>query len=508
MSKPPSAAAHTRLRLGPAGWRVFCVALAAGALAKGGAFLPIYSIDDFQFLLNEPLFDRMVSDGRPGQAAIMSLFSALGFKSLDAPLLSTTLGLVAFALLGTGLVRHWGIPTRGWLPLAVACLIAVHPYSTEIFTFRMALGTYSIAIVLLALLLLHRRWSRRGILGGALSFALALSIYQSVIHFAVMAALMATAIRLGRLRRGAGGRSFPRLGHRHYGFIASVVLGTGIYLVAAVGAAAVSGRPTSPRTQLLSPVNVGPRLEAAAEVLRYRLWQADPLVAVAVKRLLLALLAAALVSIAVRSRPWGDRRRLAAAVAVVILLACGVAWTLGLSWVLAEFWPVPRTLSHIALLWSAALAIAMVGAPPAARRLLAGVAGLALLAFVGTDNRILSEQQRINRRDAATAIRIVARFETLPNLDKVARLAFVGSLSGYSHAMGTHDMDLNLSAFAAAWSPVPLVLETSGYSWIPIKGPKGRAPAVEYCRGVAPWPGPQSVAVQGDLAIVCLSRPE
>jgi len=490
---------------GRAGWRVFFTALVAGCVAKGAAFLPLYAVDDYRFLLQEPIFNRMLAEGRFGQWLVMKLFGALGFGTVHAGIFSTALGLVAFAGLGTAVIHHWGLPMRGWLPMMAASLVAIHPYSAEIFTFRAVLATYALSILLLTLLLLPRRWNGAGLLVGTLVFMLALSIYQSVLHFALMVFLLALAVRLSRQRRIRVPSAAGWWTDRHYGFIACVVFGTGIYFVAAAVARTLASLHATSRSQLLSSAAAATRLREIGDVLLYRFWQKDPMITILTKRLLLALLVLAVTQIVLRAHPWDRAGRLATAAAAIGLLACSLIWTLGLSLVLSTFWPVPRTLSHVALLWSAALVIACMGAKPLMRGLAALVAGLVLVGFVGMDNRIFSEQVRINERDFETASRIVARFENLAEYEHIKRLVFIGKRDGYPLAVGTHDMDLNLSAFAAAWSQVPVLVETSGHDWTRAD-PDSQAQVANYCRNVAPWPGPQSVTVQGDLGIVCLAR--
>lgn len=505
MGRPRSSLAGLRAKWSRADWRVFFAALIAGGLAKGAAFLPLYAIDDYRFLMFKPFTEGMIADGRFGQALATKLMTTFGFSGLHAGAASTAAGLAAFALLGTALVRHWGLRMGGWQSMAAASLVAVHPYSTEIFTFRTSLITYSMSIALLALLLLPRRWNRAGLIGGTLLFALTLSFYQSMLHFALMIWLMSLAVRLNRQRRFAR-RPPLRLYDRHFGLLACVICGIGVYGAIAEIVRRVGAIPPSGRVHLLPPAGAAARLREVADTLGYRFWQPEPLLSVGVKRLLLVLLALALVRILLRAWPWSNPRRLAAAGVAITLLAFGVVWTLGLSLVMSTFWPVPRTISHVSVLWSAALAIACTGAVPIMRWLSAGIAALVLVAFVGMDDRILLEQARINARDAATASRIVARLEAQPGFATPTRLAFVGKRDGYPRSIRTHDMDLNLSAFAATWAQVYVLVEASGYHFSTAKAPEEIALAANYCKTVAPWPGPQSVTAQGELAIICLEQ--
>ena len=164
------------------------------------------------------------------------------------------------------------------------------------------------------------------------------------------------------------------------------------------------------------------------------------------------------------------------------LVAAGV-WSLGVVLVRVEYWPIPRTMAHVGILWAACLVLAAGAAT--GRWVRGGLAVLAttiLFSFVAVNQAILDDQLRLNVRDLAKANRMIAHMEGLPGFESVRRIAFVGLQWRYPEGvMPTHWADLNLSAFGAPWSQVPLLREASGYDLRWATDPGEKAAAKEYC---------------------------
>jgi hypothetical protein len=134
------------------------------------------------------------------------------------------------------------------------------------------------------------------------------------------------------------------------------------------------------------------------------------------------------------------------------------------------------------------------------------VATLIVLSFIGADNRILSDQVRLNARDTLRANRILERLESLPGFPGVAFVAVDGKDWHYPLGYSTTDHDLNISAFGAEWSQVAILREVSGYDLKVTNDPGQLALAATLCRSVKPWPDPRSVMIRDHLAVVCLKQ--
>jgi hypothetical protein len=505
--------------------RLFLQIYFVSLLAKGAAFLPAYSIDDYALVQLVRRSTAMIGQGRFGQDLLVRLLNALGLEPSYARTFFVAFGLATWSLLAMLVVRWWGLRREGWLPVAAGCLIALHPFTTEIFTFRTALGTCTVALALATLLLLPRRWSPGLVVAGSALFCLALSIYQVVLHFLVMIVLMGAALSLARYlaagaalgwsRRWAALLTWRRLArHRQAALSVCIVVGTAFYMACNRIITALLHVPLMQRTELLSAGALGQRIGEVASTLRQRLILPDPLLLPLAQRLLLALLALAVVGLLVRRSVWSRPRAAAVAWGGLALIALGLIWSIGLLLVLREYWPVARVMSHVGIFWAGALAVAWILSGSWRRAGLAGIAALVILSFIGADNHILEDQLRINRRDILKADRIVARIEALPRFREIENLAVDGGSWRFPLGFPTQDHDMNISAFGSKWTRVHLFREVSGYDWRwggkePEMNPDpalAEAAAV-YCRGVEPWPAPDSVAMQGSLAIVCLPPP-
>lgn len=500
---------------------VFWLTLAVTAIARGAAFLPAYAIDDYGLSLEEApqptSVMTMLAQGRFGQALLVQLLHRLQLEPRYARVFFVGLALVVLALLAVLVLRHWQVRPAGWLPVAAAGMIAVHPFGTEIFTFRTALGTYSCAMGLLALALamLSRRWSWPRILGAAAIFALALSIYQSVLHYAVMIWLLGMAAGLTRClvasraippprrRWPSGWRRLVRT--RNSAWLVSFTLGTVAYLSIQEVVERALQLTMGPRAMLMAPAQIGERARAVLQILKGRFVEPDAFLNQWSKNLLWLLLASALFGLLaqVLRRPcW---RTLKLALTVVAVLAAAMVWTLGLLLVLAKLWPVARVMAHAGVFWAAILVVAYRCLGPRPRPAVALLSTLILLTFIGSGNRVLHDQIRLNARDAAKANRIIDRLEQLPGFTGNEQLVVAGSAWLYPVRFHTTELDLNGSALGASWAHLGLFKEISGYQF---REPTKAAVAVaaSHCLGVAPWPAAAAVAVENGVAVICLDR--
>jgi hypothetical protein len=517
--KPPSAASQLdpRKALHPRSIRTFALVLTVTVLAKGAAFLPAYSIDDYYLVLQSSPSKAMLRQGRFGQALLVQLLYRLQLEPGYARVFFVACGLVAGAFLATLVVRHWNLERKGWLAVAVAAIVANHPYTAELFTFRVALGVATPAFALLALLLIPRRWSPSLVLLGSALFAVALSIYQVVLQYSLMIVLMGVALWLARYlvlgsTHGWPARLTSRLSlkgiarHRQAGLLACTLLGTVAYLAFTWATVAVLNVSPGQRMGLVAPADVEQRLVDVANVLRQSLLTSDSLVAGLAQGSLLLLLLSAAAGLIVRARPWNRWRPQLLVSMIVLLIAASLIWTLGVNLVLRGFWPVSRVMSHSGVFWGGVLAIAYQCTGAAlVRRNLALLSFVIMLSFIGSNNHILNDQIRLNMRDTMKANRILARLEMLPGFAEADGVAVEGKTWRYPLGYKTAGMDMNISAFGADWSKLAILREVSGYDLKSVEeGEPRKAVAAEYCQGVAPWPGPESVAIRDQMAIVCL----
>lgn len=496
--------------------RIFLGTLLVTALAKGAAFLPAYSIDDYFLVLQRPASAPMFRQGRFGQALLSQLLYLLQLEPPYSTLFFVAFGILASALLGTLIVRFWGFDRPGWMPVAAASFAANHPFTAEIFTFRTALASSMVAIALLSLLLVPRRWSLPLLGAGSVLFVFLLSIYQVVLHYCLMIVAMGAAFWLARYLKIGAAHGWPArvtsllsarriLRHRNTALLICASAGTAAYAALALVLFRALDLARLERSRLIPLDMLDERGELILQVLRFRLLQTSPLLTVFTKGMLLLVLGAALAGLLWRARPWSRPRAAALLAAAYALVAAALVWSLGVIMVLQEFWPAPRVLSHMGIFWAGLLAIACLCLGPRLRMALAALSVLIVLSFIGASNRILHDQVRLNERDGLKASRIIGRLEAQPGFAENVPVAVIGRARGYySLVYPTTDHDMNISALAPYWSVLWVLREISGYDLQPVPDEARRNAATAYCRGVQPWPGPESVIIRDGVAIVCL----
>jgi MFS family permease len=501
--------------------RIFSLTLVATALAKGAAFLPGYSIDDYTPLVQGPLSLAVLvaqkgEKGRFGSAFLNWLLQLLELSPAHSRVLFVGCSLFASALFAVLVVRFWGLDRNGWLAPAMACMVANHPYTAEIFTFRLAIGIALFPLAVLSLLLVSPRWSPRLLVIGSALFAAALSIYQLAFHFGLMIVSVGAAVWLTRFLVLGSARGWPPrvvsllsikklVRHRNSALLACIALGTLLYVVVASVLALALKVSLVSRTHLLPLQQWGARVREVLGELKIVLLGPSPLIAPLTRWLLLLVLAGAVAGLLWRGRDLRSPRSPLLSLSILLLLLASLVWSLGTLLVLEEFWPASRVMAHMGIFWAGLLAVAYLCLSPRPRATLAALALLITFSFIGSNNRILDEQLRLNRRDAYRANRIVARLETMPGFSGVQFLAVQGVNWNYPVPFATQDHDLNLSAFGATQAKVALMAEVSGYDLQLAEEDAQIAAGAAYCRGQEPWPGARSVAIQGSLAIVCLN---
>jgi hypothetical protein len=498
---------------------VFSLTLFVTALAKGAAFLPGYSIDDYNRIVQVQSLALLLQEkgerGRFGSAILNWCLKLLQLDPAYSRVFFVGCLILVSALFAALVVRFWNLDKNGWLAPAMACMVANHPYTAEIFTFRAATGIALFPLFILSLLLIPRRWSPRLMAAGSVLFAAALSIYQLVLHPSLMIVSVGAAIWLTRYLLLGSTHGWPQRGvsllsirrvvrHRNTALLGCIVFGTVLYT--ALSTSLVTGLRVSlsSRTNILPFSLLDERAHVVLAELKSRILGPGPLVAPLAKGMLLLVLASALAGLLWRTRSWFRPRPPLLALSTIALLLASLAWSLGTLLLLEEFWPTPRVLAHVGIFWAGVLAIAHQCFGRRARAALAALAALIVLSFIGSNNLILDEQLRLNHRDAQKANRIVARLEAMPGFSEVRSVVVDGSDWTYPLRFGTLDHDLNVSAFGAPWAKVDILAEISGYDLQLAQEEAQIAAAAAYCRGLEPWPGPQSVAIQGPLAIVCL----
>jgi hypothetical protein len=498
------------------------IVLVLTLLAKGGALLPGYSIDDYGATVDGPgaLLGDVLRKGRAGHWLFLKAAVALQAEPNAARILFVSASIVAYAVFGLAVVRFWGVRGNGWLPVAAAGIIANHPYTCEIFTFRIGLPLAMLVMVLLSFLLFLASLPHLYLVGGGLTFALALSFYQIALHFAFMVFLLGAAIGLCRFltdrptsttnQPESSWFDFWRLfGTRNVRLLSFILFGGFLYFLAGVLFGKLIGLKGG-YFEILPLSSLPPRLSDATKTILRTFVRPNVLVPAAIQvtfALIVASFGIGLLWTVFRRPIRGSSFWVATG--ILLLAGCALMWSLGVFLFLQGFWPVPRSMAHVGIFWAGCLVLAASMPLPWVARGLSMAAAAVLISFVGVNEHILDDQWRLNMRDLFQANRIVTRLETLPGFDRTRRVAFVGKGVWYPIGLPRTEWgDMNISAFAPTWSQVHLLQEASGYDLQLSTDTQERAEADAYCAGAEPWPAQDSVVLRDSLAIICVGPPK
>jgi hypothetical protein len=486
----------TDARPAPSSWsdlaRSGAVLLAINVVAWFPRLVPGSFASDDLFFLNHPAdLETMVRQGRPGQAALFGLLSALGANPVHAGTLLNWIALGLLTVAAVWLLRIWQVQPA---PVALLCaaLVFVHPNLAETFTFRFTPVFFAVAMVLgLGGLLLARRgrW-----IGGGLLIAVSFSVYQVTLN------TLLTVLALGVVLDCVRGDVPVRRALRAWAAPAAVVglAAVGYLVVQRLATAALGSSVQGDRSRFLALDALPGRIDALGQVFR-RVLGADPVLSTRLLHVLqLLVLGTVLVTLLVS---LGRRRRWSEAAVALVGVGVALVTVVGVIALLAEFWPSPRVLTAAGVFWAGTLLV--LGASLAGRwRWLPGAAaGLLLLGYAGVDHRVASDQIRLNIRELALANRIVLRLESLPGWDRLERVAVVGR--GRAVPGIPQEFDVNPSALSVEWSQVHLLREVTDRR-LAGPTPEERERATRRCAAVEAWPSAASVTIEGPLGVVCL----
>ncbi|MBO3276154.1 glucosyltransferase domain-containing protein [Pseudomonas schmalbachii] len=484
---------------------LFFAVLACLLASKGLAFMPGYMLDDY---LHTDRFDgrelAYLSQGRFTEAALQLLTSWLGFRWTELYILNLTLLFLAYAYLISLFVGSLAPGPRA-LPVQLlgGGLIAVHPFFTELVSFREA-AVNSVCFVGFLCLFFHawlsigphpgsqRGWRLHA--GAAAALTLALGAYQAALPLAVCLLLLVTFQRaLGRVREQGGSLSVAWLVQWRLllpvpaAVLAYALVNILIALVLPVGAGDARGRPAG----FGEILGRGPDILA---LLAELLYGGSAFQSPALSLLLLLLLGGGLFCL------WRACRS-AALPALLLFLALLLLCVAPLA-MAGVWWPVYRALPAVGFLVGGMLTLCLGqgGRPPLAFLLLGG---LAIWALAGQSNRILFDQWRLNRWDMSKAQLLVHDIQRLYGADFREEVSLIVGRGRVVHStpLASAMRDHGRSAFDVAKVQSGLLREATGRRIGVIAADE---PMRALCDGSPIWPQEGAIHKRGDVLYVCL----
>lgn len=494
---------------------LFVVAL----VAKGGVLVRGEAIDDYVYAsgLGAGGLNAYFGQGRFLQGLIVGAIDSIGVNLSDLYLVFGLLALILQAIVVVAMLRFVGLADVPGVGLVGALMVA-QPYSTEILTFRVALPAYCVMLVLLVLTLEFvarspTRWSTR-----TLAFALTLAAfftYQTILNYLLLAVVfswIASEMPVTRLLDSASQGN-----HRHCYRQRTLAL-----LLATIGALiaftlvlwiaeSLKWVVVSDERARLIPLDAVPaRIGEVVSTLRTMYWSGEPIFPKWLKLVWAALLVLSILTICkALIKDMRGKNRFWTSVALILTLVMLAPLSIGMIIPFKAWWPVPRVIAHSAIIVGLLFAMADQYATGSVfdrwnRRVQTAGRGILLVAFMIIDNQIFADQQRVNEWDRMLANRLIARLEALPEFPAVKFVHISGGSWGYPAPIRTVQGDMNISAMGAPWSKITMLAAASGYRLVQAKDArmlKGEG----YCKSATPWPATDSIAIDGDLAIICLA---
>lgn len=480
-----------------------------GIMSRGQTiFFPFLSIDTYEVAASgdpSTKFQTLVQQGRFGLMALWWLRGELGVWGpaansvsliLSVPLLSLSGLLFAFAISRTMSI------TAATVLTAVYCL---HPFLTEIYYFSDATFNIVAAMLLSSIGLfsaLQKEHSPATWIVSLLCISASISIYQLVVAHIGTAWLLAVVART----LGGHGDALPlvRRYSRELQALAIMALALLSYLMTASLVAWYTGWELDGRNGFSGLLDIHAKGDAVGQALSMAYYPSTNLVPRLATILLLFILpisaALLILKAAIRSGTW-------LAGGVFLCLLGALVWSASASAIGNIIWIVPRVVSPASLFIGGLIALAIQECNMAAKRTLVGIVTVVITCYIGASNNILYDQRRINLWDSQQANRIVSRLESQPRFNEMQKLALVGGQWWRTTPLPTAIGDMNVSALAVSWAKVQLISQATGYYFPPLTTAE-QAEADQKCLQRPTWPDIESVFIDGNTGIVCLTRPK
>ncbi|MDF3842311.1 glucosyltransferase domain-containing protein [Pseudomonas citronellolis] len=493
--------------------RLFALIFFFSIIAKGAAAFRGVSIDDYPFSLgvSDKQLELFLTQGRFLGWLTAYVIDAIGVNLNDTYFASALLVIALQAALVVSVMRFVGYSSLISAGI-IGGLISLYPYSAELLTFKVILPIYALALVFTIIAIESAREGSKGFgvkVVAMLSIAAALMTYQASLNYLLVAAYGCLLMSVIFKRKDTESElEYHAMRSRGWWLLLFSFLGAALFLatLSLVKHLGLVGDVTA-RAKFIGINQLSKRVEEVSSALYIIFLKSEPIFPIGLKAVFMIItLTAILLVLANLLRGFRNYWNL---VFGLFLLSLIPLLSIGIIIPFNDWWPVPRVLAHVSLLFGllflAAEKTISQGACNLIGRFFMVGGSLILLGFVFINNQVFADQQKIAQWDRFKVNRIVGRLEGMPDFKDIERLYVNGGGWGYPIGLRTLQGDMNISAFSAEWSKVPLVLESTGYNF-------GRPSATdikigtELCAERSPWPDKDSVFVRGELAVVCLER--
>jgi hypothetical protein len=488
-------------------WLLLALACKGRALAGG------YAVDDYMMSADADVAALVFGEGRYLLAALFSVFQKSGINIVDlGPLAVVSVLILHVATIGS-ILRFLSFKMPYKYMLGPGALMLAHPYTAEIYTFRMAMPAFAVALlsIIISLEIVKKYAGPRSTIMAACAIVCGLLTYQIVLNYLAVVLIFSFTIALFTncaSQQEARSRNHMRRTAR---LISALLIAVFAYVLIIYTVSAVFGIKADERATLISFSAVSDRFHRICDSLTIVYMRHEPIFPRWMKFTQLILLIVSWGTFVAKRSLKKEKKVLSFYIACLSVIGpCLVLLSLGVIVFFKGWWPVPRVISHVSVIIGLSYYLTLYGAfvdgatTDRIDTLLQRLSWLLTIAFIGVNLSIFADQQRINSWDKALGDRIISRLETLPGIKSVEAVHFVGGHNAFPLGIRFSQGDLNISAWGPSWAQRYVVNSISGYNWRKASGEEEQA-AKNYCRLSEPWPLPNSVVILRDLAIVCLS---
>jgi hypothetical protein len=479
-------------------------------LAKGGIFFQGYAVDDYTFAENMSDQNRELffSQGRFIAWLIVYLLNLIGVNPIDITPLAAFSALTLQAALAVSAIRFIGYSSLLSAFIAGATIV-LHPFSSEVLTFKIALPNYCFCALFLLFSIEAMQASRHIRSATSLSFPFVFALisvmtYQSALNYLLVIGAVGMLASFCFDSKDIWNTLNLRSSSSILIFVA-LLTGAISYLTLVLAKAFGLVAATTVRASLISSSDLFSRAGEVMEALEVIYLHGSPVVPkpLAVTSFIILSLSA---TIMMRRFFYFQNRKLAISLGISLSLVIPFL-TIGVAIVLRDWWPAPRVLSHysfvIGMIMLVSLEHSSLNRSRISYRLLLVLTGFVLLGYMAINNQIFVDQKRLNQWDAQFANRLMTRIEGLPNAGSVRYIRIIGGNWSYPEGLRTTYMDMNISAFSPQWSRDYVMDLALGTRMKPIEEDKLHI-GKEVCKGQPQWPRPNSIRILEEVAVVCL----
>ncbi|MBZ9600771.1 hypothetical protein [Phyllobacterium chamaecytisi] len=490
--------------------RLFVFAVVLCLIARGSSlYTATFNVDDLWFWPGkfdfQTLGNTALREGRFFGPVIVEVLTALGINVARTFTLSAVALLLCQSIGALMVCRLWKVNDDWRISAVVVAVLVLHPYQADISTWKIAQFPGGVPFVMTFWALLVCSRSAAWFALSAAVIVLALAIHQIPLEMAACVLAFEPIVTI--LRNRFDLREWVMRG-------LALGVATALYVVAAKFAISYTTHLESlGRESIILLSDPGLVFSRARELLSVVSLQ-DPLTGWLTRVLFIGLAIFGVFGIARRTE-FSVRDRVLLVILLAVSVAAAFVFAISLTIVPLSWMPAFRNLLSVEVIWAGIAAVSVSLATGVYRRIAVSAVALILLGFIGSNNEVLSDQQRVNRRDLLMMNRIAQDIGHLDNQDKIRKIAFIGTTvsslanihTGADFSTGWHTYGTTLSIFAVWWPGylAQLYNEVTGLT-VFVATREQQAWAEVSCDGHR-WPDQGSVFGKDDLAVVCLGVP-